>query len=92
MEIFVYQLIIIVLLVLLLKPKCSEGLVTKPTGEDIHKYSKDILINREVFKNGTFYRAREKMPWIDPIVYEEVRLLATKNNLNDVSVQTIFHA
>ncbi len=92
MELFVYQLIIVVLLVLLLKPKCSEGLVSKPTQKDIQKYSKDILVNREVFDNGTFYQAREKIPWLDPIIYEEARLLSTKNNLNNISVKTIFHA
>ncbi len=87
-----YIAVIVVLLLLIFKPTCSEGLTSKPTVSDVNKYTGEIIQNREVFGGkGTFYSAREKMPWIDPIAYEEVRQLARSDNLNHSSIIRVFN-
>mgnify|MGYP001593462398 FL=1 len=89
---FIYISIIILLILYIITTKCSEGLSNKPNQADIINYTSDIMQNREIFgSRGTFYNARNKMPWIDPILYEDARMLAMRNNLNNESVMRIFY-
>lgn len=88
----VYLVIIVILILLIFKPKCPEGLVSKPSNQEINKFTNEIIQNRELFGgNSTFYIAREKMPWIDPIAYEDIRMLARQNILNKDSLTKVFH-
>lgn len=84
-------LCIVIILLLLRYPNCKEGLTSKPTDADISRYSSEVLQNRELFNNSSFYNARKKMPWMDAIAYEEIRLLAMNNNLNNNSVNSVFN-
>jgi hypothetical protein len=81
---------IVLILVLIHNTNCKEGLVSKPTDADISQYSKEVLQNRELFNNSSFYNARKKMPWMDAIAYEEIRLLAINNKLNNQTINSIF--
>ena len=87
----IYILIIFVLVLVIFKPKCSAGLVSKPNTQEIQMYTLDVMRNRNVFHGGSFYTAREKMPWIDPIAYEEIRMLARNNILTKDSIVRVFN-
>ena len=83
-------LLLILLLAVLLMPKrdCMTG--GKPSNGQVIKYTNDMLKNQHVFIGGTLYEAKEKMPWIDPIIYEDARNLARQNKLNRESLSGIF--
>jgi hypothetical protein len=87
----IYIVIILVLIWIVFKSKYSEGLVQKPSDLEIKKFTNDVINNKNVFYGGSFYTAREKMPWIDPIAYEELRMLAKQNNLNNMSIAKVFN-
>lgn len=87
----IYIVIIFALLLIIFKPKCPEGLVSKPNPQEIQKYTSDVISNREVFHGGSFYTAREKMPWIDPIAYEEIRMMARGGTLTKDSIVRVFN-
>lgn len=88
-------LIIAFLILLFILWKCSsgsdsEGFVSKPTDADIKKFSDSVLQNNQIFHGGTFYEAREKMPWIDAVTFEDLRILHKNNNLNGTSLREVF--
>ena len=84
-------LLVVIIIIIAYNIKCKEGLVSRPLGATRQKYINDILNNKNMFdKRHTYYSAREKMPWLDAIIYEEVRHLARQNNLNKNSLNTVF--
>ncbi len=91
---FLFCAMVLALIILLfnINKTCSEGLIDRPSESDINNYKNDIQVNKDVFYGGSFYKAREKMPWIDPIAFEEIRMLAKKNKLNnDSSINAVFN-
>lgn len=91
MGLVICVILVLVIILCLFKPTCYEGLISKPTDIDIKKFTSEVIGNKEVFHNGSFYNAREKMPWIDPIAYEEIRMLANQNNLDNNSIISVFN-
>ena len=86
------HLAIIVLVVILLKDwYCSkEGLVKKPTDELREQYITAVLDNQALFNNGTLANAKQTLPWIDIITYEDIRLLKNNNRLNRNTLANVF--
>ncbi len=84
--------IIVLFIILLWDFNCKEALTTKPNDAEKQKYINEILNNKKIFGNRhTYYSAKEKIPWMDAIIYEDVRQLARQNNLNKNSVNNVFH-
>jgi hypothetical protein len=84
--------ILVVFVIALVSTNYKEGLVSKPNDAEKVQYFNDIVNNKHIFGGqGTFYEAKEKMPWMDAIIYEDVRQLARQNNLNKNSVNSVFH-
>ena len=84
--------IIVLFIILLWDFNCKEALTTKPNDAEKQKYINEILNNKKIFNNRhTYYSAKEKIPWMDAIIYEDVRQLVRQNNLNKNSVNNVFH-
>lgn len=84
---------IIVLVVILLKDwYCyREGLTKKPTDELREHYITDVLNNQALFDNNvSLAMAKQSLPWIDIIAYEDIRLLKNSNRLNRNTLANVF--
>ena len=53
----------------------SEGLTTKPTDKSVDILSKEVVENKNLFKNSSLSNAKRKLPWVDVIIYEDIRKL-----------------
>ncbi len=81
----------ILVLVFLIYPDCTEGLIAKPSDAERIEYIDAILNNRTLFTGRyTYYSAKEKIPWLDALIYEEIRQLVRQNNLNKKSLLSVF--
>lgn len=82
---------IVIIFYLSVKECKKQGLHSRPSSEEAAKLSKEIIQNKEYFSDRTYYEAREKMDWLDPVTYEDIRNLSIKNNLNYESIQKVFY-
>ncbi len=57
----------------------------KPTKIEADLYTQQIIRNKNVFDTN-LYEAKEKMPWIDAITYEDIRKLIRENNFNNKTI------
>jgi len=86
-----FLLLVVLLVVFIYKKPCSEYLTTKPTKSQIAKYTSEVLDNKELFlANSTLYQAKERLSWIDPITYEDIRTLQIRDKLSTDNLQNIF--
>ncbi len=65
-----------------------DGFSGRPNENEIRKRINQMVQHQETFSQS-MYKAREKMPWIDAIIYEEARAKLRQgqfnyNNLNDI--------
>jgi hypothetical protein len=82
---------ILVLLFLLMNCKNKkDGFDSKPSELQKQKFTDEIIKNRSDFVSD-MYSAREKMPWLDAITYEDVRNLIRENNFNKESILNILN-
>ena len=74
------KLILILILILILN--CSilkEGFTTK----EIERKSKEIYFNKNIFKpNVKYATVKNKMSWVDPIVYNSIYKLSLNQKLS----------
>ena len=66
--------LLVILILIVIYIKCiyiTESFNGKPSYVDINNRVDEIIKYRDSFNN--FYYARKKMPWIDAIIYEDVR-------------------
>ena len=83
--------IILALIWLIRKWYKLDGFSTKPTAEQVTQYTSEMLTNKHVFSGGSIDDAKNVMPWIDPVSYEDARSLHRKNKLNAETIRGIFH-
>jgi predicted type IV restriction endonuclease len=87
--------ILIVLLFIIASMMCKtseEGLISKPSDRDINIYIVEVIKNKNLFgPHGTFYAARELMPWLDALTYEDMRKLLRENRFTADEIQHAFH-
>ena len=84
--------LLIIFMYLLFTMDGDEGLTNKPTDAEKQGYIDDIINNKSFFSNKkTYYAAKEKLPWLDAIIYEDVRYLVRQNNLNKNSLNSVFY-
>lgn len=82
-----YIYIIVVIILLIHVNTSKEGLTNKPSNEQIKHMSSDILNNKYLFNSqSNFYSARNKISWIDPVIYEQIRMMKEINRENLSSV------
>ena len=73
--------LIIILIVLILFKNNREYLVSKPKDHMIPKMAQEIMQNEGMFTGG-IESVRKKLPWVDPVLYEDVRNLSFKKNIS----------
>lgn len=61
----------------------------KPSTTEIDNMVHEIIAHRDSFSQN-MYSAKEKMPWIDAIIYEEVRAKIRENKFNSNDLKQIF--
>lgn len=73
--------LIIILIVLILFKNNKECLVSKPKAHMIPKMTLEIIQNEGMFTGG-IESVKKKLPWMDPVLYEDVRNLSFKKNIS----------
>jgi thioredoxin-like negative regulator of GroEL len=69
---------------------CSvDGFSGRPDENEIKKRINQMLQHQETFVQN-MYKAREKMPWIDAIIYEEARAKLRQGQFNYNNLTDIF--
>ena len=69
----------------------KEYLTSKPNDEQINKYTTTILKHKNLFTRGNHYStAKRYMPWLDAVLYEDLRNLSNKNNFTINHIKSIF--
>lgn len=86
----VVLIISIIILFYVLQDKCREQLTSKPTKKQIDGYVRDMLSNKNVFDQGQLNAARDRMDWIDPVIFESARILNVKNQMTEESLRSLF--
>jgi hypothetical protein len=63
------------LLVFFLRGRKVEKLTSMPTTEEKKRYAREIIENKSLFSHqkGSLEKAKAKMPWMDPVLFENVR-------------------
>jgi hypothetical protein len=82
-------ILIILLIILLLFKNKREPLANKPKPDMIPKMTQQIIENEGMFV-GNLNKVKEKLPWMDAVLYEDVRNLSFKKNINTDTVSNLF--
>lgn len=84
---------IILVIIMFLLIKCNlttEPFNSKPNNIEINKKISQMIIHRDSFEQD-MYTAREKMPWMDAIIYEDARSRLRNNQFNYNGLKQIFN-
>ena len=81
-------ILIALLLILILFKNNKECLATRPKDDMIPKMTQDIIENEGMFTGG-IELVKKKLPWVDPVLYEDVRHLSIKKNINTDTVSRL---
>lgn len=82
----VFVLICIVLMYCYSK---REGLSSRPNDKEKEKYAEELYANQKVFRGG-FTEVRRRMPWLDPVTYEDARSLLRNGSFTKQNLMAIF--
>lgn len=79
----VYALIIAAVIIYIVYHDKKDGLTSRPDDIVKQKYTNIILSNPELFSpNVNLSNARNKIPWIDAILFNDIKLLKHNNDFN----------
>ena len=86
-------LIIILLYLMVRVVNCSklykEGFQSQ---QEIKKKSHEIYTKRDIFKpNIGFSTIKRQIPWIDPVIYDNVYKLSLRENLTNSNIEKTFY-
>lgn len=82
--------VLCILLIVLFYMKCSkntDGFESKPDAIHAEQMATSMLVNKDKFR--TLRSAREYMPWIDAITYEDARRLIREGNFTKQNILLI---
>lgn len=81
----------LILKIIIIDGNKIEGLSSKPNKKQIKNMTKQVLDNKIIFKNEgfTMLDAKNRMKWMDVIVYEDLRELSKKNKMTDEHIITV---
>lgn len=77
---------LIVLGIMLLRCQKRDGF--KPNKQEQEKRANELILHSSSIKDG-LTNAKQAMPWIDPITYEDARKLLRQDNYNKTSIMQI---
>jgi hypothetical protein len=82
--------IVLVMIVIFTRTFDDDGFSSKPNQQTILKYTDQMIVHKDVFTKD-MYSAKEKMPWIDPILFEEARLKLRYGLFNKNELEKLFN-
>jgi len=86
-----WYIVIFCILVYFLFVTCrKEGLTVKPSSDQIEDFTNKILQNKHVFVGGSLNSARSAMPWVDAVIYEDVRRLVRNGSFTAAGIRGLF--
>jgi hypothetical protein len=70
----------------------KEFLTSIPNTSLKKKYTEDVIKYKKLFTDtkGNYSEAKLYMPWIDAIIYEDIRMLSNQDKLNYENVIDLF--
>jgi hypothetical protein len=77
---------LVVLGIMLIKCQKHDGF--KPNRQEQEKRANELVSNIKHVKDG-LTNAKQVMPWIDPVTYEDVRKLLRQNNYNKSTIMQV---
>lgn len=77
---------LVVLGIMLIKCQNRDGF--KPDRQEQGKRANELMMHSSSIKDG-LVNAKQAMPWIDPVTYEDARKLLRQNNYNKPSLMQI---
>lgn len=70
--------------------KQTESLTTRPNNEEKNGMISEVMKHADLFRNaGNLELARNEMPWMDAIVYEDLRRLMSRNKFNKSDIANV---
>jgi hypothetical protein len=88
-ELIVIAIILIVWYLFKCWQSREEGFSSKPNTVEAQRRASEMLQYKETFTQD-MYKAREKMPWMDAIIYEEARARLRHGQFNHNKLTEIF--
>lgn len=80
---------VVVAMILVSGASVRLGFTSRPTSDDAKKYASDLYANAHLIRDG--YKAtRNKLPWIDPITFEDARKLQMSGNISPKMFESLF--
>lgn len=84
-------LLVIVCVILDIKPSdfkkhLVEGFKQKPNEKKAQEYIDDVFNNKELFQRN-YRRIKEKLYWIDPVLYWDIKEMINKNVFNKKNIR-----
>lgn len=67
----------------------KEGLQRKPTPEEAKQLAQQTISFKELFDQSQMAAAKRVMPWLDPVVYEDLRMLNSSGQFTAEQVEGI---
>lgn len=89
MDVLLVILIVLIIILLFKSYKRNECFTSKPSSDDVKRYTSEMISHRDMF-GKSFYEARKKMDWLDPVIYEDARRLKISNNFDASNLQKVF--
>jgi hypothetical protein len=84
--------VLVVLLLIKLMPRGPgqrDRLTARPSASQRGAMAGQIMKHRELFRQGGLTLAKEEMPWMDALVYEDVRGLERRGGMTLTRVQGV---
>jgi hypothetical protein len=82
----IVELLLILVIFYLLIDSDSDGMTAEMKSICVSQ----IMSNKQLFTiNGTLKDAKNKLPWLDPVTYEDIRHAVLSNNFNESNIINI---
>jgi hypothetical protein len=86
----IYAIIVAALIFYIVCSGRKDGLTSRPTGVMKQKYANLILSNPELFNpNVNLSKVRDSIPWIDAVLFNDIKLLKRNNDFNFENIEKI---
>jgi hypothetical protein len=67
----------------------KEGLQRRPTPEEVQQLTQQTISFKELFDQSQLAAAKRVMPWLDPVVYEDLRMLNSSGQFTAEQIEGI---
>lgn len=88
-ELILVGVFVVVCIILFYCYSRHEYFSNKPTEREKQLRSKDLYDHKATFQKG-YGSVKRKLPWLDPVTYEDARYLLVNNNFNTENIVRIF--